>query len=83
MNYNPLAGSSYSSYIKLAKEVDHPSKSFVNIQNTNDNECFEWCLVRYLYPTYHNPRKIKKVEKLHWEKIDFKDVKFPVIFTDI
>ena len=43
--YNPLAG---SSYIKLPKELDHPRKGLINVQNTDDNECFKWCLVRYL-----------------------------------
>ena len=42
---NPLAG---SSYIKLHKELDHPRKGLINIQNTDDNECYKWCLVRYL-----------------------------------
>ena len=41
--YNPLAR---SSYIKLPKELDHPRKGLVNIQNTDDNECFKWFLVR-------------------------------------
>ena len=36
--YNPLAG---SSYIKLPKESDHPRKGLINIQNTDDNECFK------------------------------------------
>ena len=48
--YNHLAK---SSYIKLPKELDHPRKGLINIQNINDNECFKWCLVRYLYPPDH------------------------------
>ena len=43
--YNPLAG---SSYIKLPKELDHPRKGLINIQNIDDNECFIWSIVRYL-----------------------------------
>ena len=27
-----------SSYIKLPKELDHPRKGLINIQNTDDNE---------------------------------------------
>ena len=34
--YNPLSG---SSYIQLPKELDHPRKGFINIQNIGDNEC--------------------------------------------
>ena len=37
--YNPLAG---SSYLKLPKELDYPQKGLINIQNTDDNECFKW-----------------------------------------
>ena len=40
--YNPLAR---SSYIKLPKQLDHPRKGLINIQNIDDNECFIWCLV--------------------------------------
>ena len=42
--YIPLTG---SSYIKLPKELDHPRKGLINIQNTDDNEFFKWYLVRY------------------------------------
>ena len=41
--YNPLTGSSYT---KLLKELDHPRKRLIDIQNIDDNECFKWCLVR-------------------------------------
>ena len=50
--YNPLAG---SSDIKLPKELDHPRKRLINIQNTDDNECFKWFLIRYLNTVYRNP----------------------------
>ena len=40
--YNTLAGSSYT---KLPKELDHLRKGLINMQNTDDNECFKWCLV--------------------------------------
>ena len=42
--YNPSAGSSYK---KLPKELDHPRKRSINIQNIDNNECVKWCLVRY------------------------------------
>ena len=58
--YNPLAG---SSYIKLPKELDHPRKGLINVQNTDDNECFNWCLARYLNPADHNPRRNTKADK--------------------
>ena len=36
--YNPFTG---SSYIKLPKELDHPRKDMINVQNTDDNEGFK------------------------------------------
>ena len=36
--YNPSAG---SSYIELPKELDHPRKGLINIQNTDVTECFK------------------------------------------
>ena len=45
--YNPLAA---SSHIKLPKELTHPEKSLINIQNFDDDQCFKWFLIRYLHP---------------------------------
>ena len=73
--YNLLAGSSYT---KLPKELDHPRKSLINIQNTDDNECFKWCLVKYLNLADHHPARITKVDKNSEKRLDFKDIKFPV-----
>ena len=47
----------------------------INIQNINGNECFKWSLVRYLHPIDPNLR-IRKVDKLHGDKLHFKDIKF-------
>ena len=41
--HNPLPG---SSYIKLTKDLDHPRKGLIKIQNIDDNGCFKWCLIR-------------------------------------
>ena len=77
--YNPLAG---SSYIKLPRELDHPRKGLTNIQNTDDNECFNWCSVRYLNPSDHYPAIITKTDKDFAKRLDFKDIKFPVNIGD-
>ena len=45
---------------KLPKEVGHPIKSLINFQDTDDNECFKWYLVRYLNPADHIPKIITK-----------------------
>ena len=77
--YNSLAG---NSYIKLMKLLDHPSEGLINTQNI-DNECFKWCLVRYLNPADHNAGRITKADKDFAKKLDFKDIIFPVKIGDI
>ena len=64
-----------NSYIKLPKKLDQPRKGFINTQNIDDNECFKWCLVRYI--NLH-PARITKVDKDFAKKLDFKDIKFLV-----
>ena len=78
--YNPLAG---SIYIELPKELNHPRKGLINIQNIDNNECFKWCLVRYLHPVDHNSKRITKADKDFSKKLDFKDIKFLVKVRDI
>ena len=80
-NYNRLAG---SIYIKLPKELNHPRKDVINIQNIDDDECFKWFLVRYLHLANPKPKRITKVNKNFAKKFDFnKDIKFPVKARDI
>ena len=55
----------------------------IHIQNTDDNECFKWSIVRYLNPADHNPARITKTDKEFAKKLDFKDAKFPVKIRDI
>ena len=55
----------------------------VNIQNIDDNECFKWCLVKYLHPADHHPARITKADKNFAKELDFKDKKFPVKIRDI
>ena len=55
----------------------------IDIQNIYDNECFKWCLFRYLHPADHNLRRITKANKKFAKKLDFKDIKFLVKVTDI
>ena len=70
--YNPLAG---SSYIKLPKELDHPRKGLINIQNIDDNECFKWSIVIYLNSANHHPAKTTKTDKDIAKTLAFKGIK--------
>ena len=78
--YKPLSS---SSYIKLLKELDNPKKGWINIQNTDNNEYFKLCLVRYLHPEDHNPARIRKNDKHSARTFEFKDIKFPVKIRDM
>ena len=55
----------------------------INIQTIDDNECFKWCLVRYLNPADHYPARITKTDKDFAKTLDFKDINFPVKIKDI
>ena len=79
VKYQPLKG---SSYIELPKESQHPRKGLINIQN-KDNECFRWCHIRYLNPQKKNPQRIKDTDKEFINKLDYNNVKFPVMTKDI
>ena len=50
----------------------------INIQNTDDNECFKWCLVRYINPADHHSLRITKAGKYFAKRLDSKDTEFPL-----
>ena len=78
--YSTLAG---NNFIKLPKELDHSRKGLIVFQNTDDDECFKWCLVRYLNPADHNPRRIRKTDNDFAKRLHFKDIKVPSKTKDI
>ena len=55
----------------------------INVQNIDVNECFKWCLVRYLNPAGHNPRRITKADKDFAKRLDFENIKFTIKFKVI
>ena len=61
LKHNPLAE---SNYINLTKELDHPRKALISIQNIDDSECFKWSLVRYLNHADHHAAKITRLTKI-------------------
>ena len=53
-------------------------KGLINIQNKN-NECFRWCLVRYLNSVNKDTAKIRKCWwRVCTKQFDFQGVKVPV-----
>ena len=78
---NPLVG---SSYIKLPKELEHPRKGLINIQNIDDNEYFKWSIVTYLNPADNHPARITNNDKILLKRLILEDMmKFTVKVRDI
>ena len=67
----------------MPKKLDHPRKGLINIQNTNDNECLKWSIVRYVNPADYHSARITNSDKDFAKKLDFEDIKFPVKVRDI
>ena len=55
----------------------------ISSQNVDDNECFKWCLVRYLNSTNHHSARIRKANKNFEKRLDFKGIRFPIKTRDI
>ena len=48
-----------------------------------DNECFKWCITRALNLVDKHPERITKILQLQAEKLNWKDLKFPMELTQI
>ena len=69
-----------SSYIELPGKYND-SKSIINIKN-NDQYCFLWCILAYLYPVEdHKDRTSKYL--MHENKLNLKGLEFPMKVKDI
>ena len=74
VKYRPLQG---SSYIPLPKELQNSTKGIINIKN-DDDECFRWCHIRYLFPQNKNPQRIKECDRRCVKDLDYTGIEFPV-----
>ena len=48
-----------------------------------NKECFKWCIVRYLLTAEHHPARIRKIDEILADELDFENIKFPVKIKDI
>ena len=69
-----------SSYIELPGKY-RDSKSIINIKN-NDQFCFLWCILPYLYPVEDHKDRISKYLMLE-KKLNLKGLEFPMKVKDI
>ena len=76
--YKPLRG---SSYLPLPEKIKN-KKAMINIENKNDNECFRWCHLAFLFPPKNHPERIAKYKE-HIDKVKYEKINFPVKLKDI
>ena len=57
--FKPLAG---SSYIPLPKFLAN-KKAIINPKNTDDDECFKWCVTEAVYPQKRDRERVTKESK--------------------
>ena len=77
-NYDPLAG---RSYIPLPLELNNPKKGLIDIKN-KDDECFKWCLIRFINPQDKHPERIQKQDKEIAKTLDYRGINFPLETRD-
>ena len=69
-----------SSYIELPPKYKN-SQSIINIKN-NDQYCFLWCILAYLYPVENNKNITSSYSK-HFDKFNLEGLEFPMKVKDI
>lgn len=75
--YSPLKS---SSYLELPKKIQ-AKKACINIKN-NDEYCFAWTVMSFLYPVTKNPNRVSSYP--HFSSVlNLADMSFPVTFSDI
>ena len=75
--YRPLGG---SQYVELPDYVKR-TKGVLNIQN-EDNKCFLWSVLAYLYPAEDNANRVTKYEP-YANRVNMDGIKYPVTLKDI
>ena len=78
---NPLRG---DSFIPLPKWIQN-TKSVVNVQNTEDNECFRHSVIASLYDGGHNKQRVSSYTRFYDENDAplFDGLNYPLRITDI
>ena len=69
-----------SSYIELPPKYKK-NQSIINIKN-NDQFCFLWCILAYLFPVEDN-KNITSKYVIHMNKLNLKGLEFPMEVKDI
>ena len=56
-------------------------KGLISLKN-KDHECFMWCHVRLINPTYSHPERINKQDKKIAAYLNYSDIVFPLDIND-
>jgi len=76
--YRPLSGSSYiPTPPSIAKK-----HAVINVNNHQDNRCFEWSILSCLYPPKDHPCEVYKYRR-YQNTLNFDGITFPVKVKDI
>ena len=79
VTYKPLGG---GSYIKLPKEIA-VKKAVVNMKNTEDDQCFLWCILRALNPVKRDKERTDTNLKSKIDTVNMGDIRYPVSLKDV
>jgi len=71
--YKPLKG---KSYIPLPAFLAN-KKAIINMEN-KDDRCFNWSITRALNPVERDSKRITKIFKVQYEKLNWSGIQFPV-----
>ena len=65
----------------ITRKKNH-KKATINIENKNDNECYKWCHLAFLFPPKNHPERISKYKE-HIDKVKYDKINYPVKLKDI
>ena len=77
--FKPLRG---TSYFPLPKKLA-AKKAIINVQNTQDNECFKWAVTSAVYQRKVHPERLNSEMRANSKRLNWKGIDFPTPLTQI
>lgn len=75
--FDPFCGGTYIALPKFLRD----KKAIVNVEN-NDNECFKWAILSYLFPKTQNPNRVSHYVP-YANALNFDGLQFPMSVSNI
>lgn len=76
--YEPVSG---STFVPLPDSL-RLKRALINPQNTEDNQCFKWCILAALHPPRSHPERVAHYKQYEHE-LSFDGIDFPVCLDDV